>query len=160
MERIVLESAAVSSSLLCNQPIFTDSSVRLNTPELYQKISASDHRAINTKLEEVETDLKGNSKNEPCKTRPTTTGSSEVLSRIEAVFESVIDSLLQKQQKISIPIKVKRQPPKPILGSSESVSFTPSWTRVLVNFPGGETREASRFSTFRLGAYSQSSSRI
>lgn len=69
----------------------------------------------------------------------------EVVSKVEAVLESAVDSLLQKQEKIHVPINVKKQPPKPGIGSySRSISAS-AWTRVLVNFPGRDSREALRF---------------
>lgn len=77
---------------------------------------------------------------------PTYSDRLEVVSKVEAILESVVDSILQKQKKIHIPINVKKQPPRPGVGSSSSRSISASaWTRVLVNFPGRNSREAFRF---------------
>lgn len=78
--------------------------------------------------------------------QPTYSDRLEVVSKVEAILESVVDSILQKQKKIHIPINVKKQPPRPGIGSSSSRSISASaWTRVLVNFPGRNSREAFRF---------------
>lgn len=77
--------------------------------------------------------------------QPTDSDRLEVVSKVEAMLESVVDSILQKQNKIHIPINVKKQPPRPGIGpSSRSISAS-AWTRVLVNFPGRNSREAFRF---------------
>ena len=98
---------------------------------------------INDKVEEPQMEI--DSKDTPAICQPTTADRLEVVSKVEAILESVIDSLLQKQKKIHVPIHVKKQPPKPSKGSA-SRSFTASaWTRVLVNFPGRDSREVFRF---------------
>lgn len=69
----------------------------------------------------------------------------EVISKVEAILESVVDSLLQKQKEIQVPIKVKKQPPRSGIGSSSRSISASAWTRVLVNFPGRDSREAFKF---------------
>lgn len=85
------------------------------------------------------------SKDTPAICQPTTADRLEVVSKVEAILESVIDSLLQKQKKIHVPINVKKQPPKPSKGSASRSSTASAWTRVLVNFPGRDSREIFRF---------------
>lgn len=98
-----------------------------------------------TNMKEEEPQMEIGSKNTPATYRPTTADRLEVVSKVEAILESVVDSLLQKQRKVHVPINVKKQPPKPSISSS-SRSFTASaWTRVLVNFPGRNSREVFRF---------------
>lgn len=81
-----------------------------------------------------------------------------IISKVEAVIESVIDSMLHKQPELAIPIRVKKkqQQPRSLVGmnSSSSSSSLPvtaapavaAWTRVLVRFPGRDGRESWRFS--------------
>lgn len=96
-------------------------------------------------MKEEEPQMAIDSKNTPATYQPTTADRLEAVSKVEALLESVVDSLLQKRKKIHVPINVKKQPPKPSIGSS-SRSFTASaWTRVLVNFPGRDSREVFRF---------------
>ena len=95
-------------------------------------------------LEEEEPQMDIDTNNTPAIGQPTTADKLEVVSKVEAILESVIDSLLQKQKKIHLPIHVKKQPPKPSNGSSSSFPAS-AWTRVLVNFPGRDSREVFRF---------------
>lgn len=80
-----------------------------------------------------------------------------IISKVEAVIESVIDSMLHKQPELAIPIRVKKkqQQPRSSVGmnssSSSSLPVTAApaiaaWTRVLVRFPGRDGRESWRFS--------------
>ena len=82
------------------------------------------------------------------------------ISKVEAVIESVIDSMLHRQPELTIPIRVKKkqqqqQQTRGSLGTSCSSSslpataapdVTPAWTRVLVRFPGRNGQESWRFS--------------
>lgn len=78
--------------------------------------------------------------------QPTYSERLQVVSKVEAIIESAVDSILQNQKRIHIPINVKKQPPRAGTGSSSSRSLSASaWTRVLVNFPGRNSREAFRF---------------
>ena len=90
------------------------------------------------------------SKNAPATPQPTTVDRLEVVSKVEAILESVVDSLLQKERKIHVPINVKKQPPKPSRGSSSRSFSASAWTRVLVNFPGRNSREGLRFGRWSL----------
>lgn len=90
-------------------------------------------------------------------------GPETIISKVEAIIESVIDSMLHKQPELAIPIRVKKkqqqqQQPRSLVGTdstSSSSSFLPTpaapaaavaWTRVLVRFPGRDGRESWRFS--------------
>lgn len=107
----------------------------------------NNHPSSTDIIEEPQMEI--DSKNEPEICQPTTADRLEVLSKVEAILESVIDSLLQKQKKIQVPINVKKQPPK-LNTSSSSRSFTTSaWTRVFVNFPGRDSREVFKFGRAR-----------
>lgn len=77
--------------------------------------------------------------------QPTSSERLEVVSKVEAILESVVDSLLQKQKKVHVPINVKKQPPRASISSSSKSDSASAWTRVLVNFPGRDSREALRF---------------
>lgn len=98
-----------------------------------------------TKIEEEEPRIEIGSKNTQALGQPTSSDRLEVVSKVEAILESVVDSLLQKQKKIHVPINVKKQPQRPSIGSSSRSITASAWTRVLVNFPGRDSREAFRF---------------
>lgn len=98
-----------------------------------------------TNIEEEEPRLEFDSKNTLALGQPSYSDRLEVVSKVEAILESVVDSLLQKQKKIHVPINVKKQPPRPGIGSSSRRISASAWTRVFVNFPGRNSREAFRF---------------
>lgn len=98
-----------------------------------------------TNIEEVESRRESDSKDTLALGQPTYPDRLQVVSKVEAILESVVDSLLQKQKKIHIPINVKKQPPRPGIGSSSRSISASAWTRVCVNFPGRNSREAFRF---------------
>lgn len=85
------------------------------------------------------------SKNTLALGQPTSSDRLGVVFKVEAILESVVDSLLQKQKKIHIPINAKKQPPRHGIGSSSRNISATAWTRVLVSFPGRDSREAFRF---------------
>lgn len=98
-----------------------------------------------TNIEEEEPRIAIDSKSTLALGQPTSSDRLEVVSKVEAILESVVDSILQKQKKIHVPINVKKQPPRPSLASSSRSITASAWTRVLVNFPGRDPREAFRF---------------
>lgn len=96
-------------------------------------------------IEEVEPRMEFDSENTLALGQPTYSDRLEVVSKVEAILESVVDSLLQKQKKIHIPINVKKQPLRPGIGSSSRGISASAWTRIFVNFPGRNSHEALRF---------------
>lgn len=80
-----------------------------------------------------------------------------ILSKVEAVIESVVDSMLHKQPELAIPIRVKKKQTQTrrsvIVGMMDSGAKATGRkadeagsTRVLVRFPGRDERESWRFS--------------
>ena len=69
---------------------------------------------------------------------------SNVISKIEAVFEAIVDTLLEDGDKLSISIRVKNSTTSSILDFRDGTEI-PSEIRQ-VTYPGGTPQEAWRFS--------------
>ena len=74
-----------------------------------------------------------------------TDADTEIIAKVEKVFEAVIDSLLHNSDELSISIKIKKSPPASVFPAENATE--PIVEIRKVTFPGRTAHEAWRFST-------------
>lgn len=77
-------------------------------------------------------------------------GKLDVIAKIEAIFESIVDGLLGRQDTLRIPISSRKARSRTILDNAGHASSSKTNTSREIHFPGKNSQEAWRFSKQQL----------